>query len=584
MPVDCSAKFAAASAYSPSQPPARLDGQAVTITSKDPFLYRASTSAGSYGRKSDPNEMAVNDQHRTNTTRAAKDGYVMLPECLFSDDATSGLKVSRNGLNQLLELIQSGQAPFTRLYIRDRDRLARSLDPRFVSWFEYECKRFNVQVCYSTDENHVHFGDRPESHEDVSFILGVIKNMFANKELVATKLRTRRGVRIKLKNGCYVNSEAPFGFSRWLVCDATGAFVAEVPNGRTMRMPGHHYRLRVLDRHIPAFRFIFDSVVERKHDAQIARELNELKYPTPGNGPWLPKMIREIVTNPLCKGDYIFNRALEGEPVIYSGIDPEVDLTTPVIHSNFVPEPPISRELWDLANEILAARLTATHGAKASSPRYLLTRLLFCDYCGSGLHGHRQALRKIAGRVMMYRHPPTRVGLPACPHENRYLHAEPLENAAFEATSRYLESDEMLQLSRTILEDLETAARSSDGELSLADAESSYLVAEAAAISANTRAATATSEMEVAIHAATVKQMMAKMVEAGQHVTHLREKAVALAKAAARIPMVETELQVLRDAFCQGAPDDRKRVVSAVIERMDVDLSTDTVRLRVRAM
>ncbi len=535
--------------------------------------------AASYARKSTFKDTGLAEQHSTNTTRATRDGAVVPSAYQFGDDAISGKTTSREGLDEVLELIRSGSAPFKRIYIRDRDRLARASDPRFAMWFEYECKLHGVQVCYATDAHHLEFGDERSANEMAGYITGAVQNVQAFDELRAIRERTRRGMLNTLKDGYYVNSEAPYGFRRCLVNRSTKAFVREIPQGETVRMAGHSFGLRLHAGSLAAIQAIFVGIVARKCDTAIARELNEGKYPTPASGPWIPSIIRQIARNPIYMGDYVFKRELPGTPIPYSSID----------SSDPVDRPIIPRELWLLANEILDSRAAVAQQAKASHPRYLLTRLLTCSYCGSNLFGHRQIRRvKTNARVTAYRHHPLRskgavASGESCPFVNRYVRAEPLEEAALEATARFLESGEIVAIARATLREMERSEKETSAVESMDEAEARFKRAESAALEANIRAARAASLAEKAIHDATMKLMIKDMDDAQTHMQHLREKAADLAKALERIPKLEAELAILRNTFREGSPEAKKRVVAAVIERMDIDLSTDTVTIRVRA-
>ena len=441
----------------------------------------------------------------------------------------------------------------------------------------------NVQVCYSTDEEHVAFDTHRTSGQAMAFLSGTIKTMWAHDELLKTRERTMRGTLMALRDGYFVNSEAPFGFVRCLVDMATRAFVCAVPKGQQVRMQGHGFSVRVDEAEFTAVRVIFDGVIARKSFAQIVRELNDGRYPTPAEGPWQPQRIKEIVTNPLYMGDYVFGRRFGGEPVPHTRVDCDSAISVPVIHRGFVTPAPISPERWALANDVITAREEKRTQVKASHPRYLLSRILVCARCGSGLYGHRQAERQGVGRVVMYRHPAVRSGRPDCPFVNRYLHAAPLEEAARDATLKYLESTEVLELARRALAQLREGEVGDDTAAAIRTAEVRVREARAAAVEANVRAARATSAADKLIHADTVVFLTRELEDTEAHLAHLQQKAAALEAAAAQLPKMELDLETLRQAYLQGSADDQKRVVNEVIEHMQADLRTDTIHIRIRA-
>lgn len=543
-------------------------------------------TAASYSRKSDANEAGVQDQHLTNSERARLDGYDIPIENRWGDDGVSGTTTNRCGLTALLTVIESGKAPFTRLYVRDRDRLARTADPRYTFYLEFLCKSHGVQVCYSTDKKHTEYGDGGDE-KMVDFITSALKSMKAHQELADTRQRTTRGTRQSLKKGRFVAAVAPYGYDRWLVRNDTGAFVEMVPDGQQNRRADHHFRLGVNAAEQVALRYMFDGVRHRKAYAQIARELEERGTPRTGDKPWSAKRVRDIVKNPIHKGDYVFGRLRHaGVAIPAHELNTETAPNAAVVLEGYVQDAPLSAQEWERMQSIIDERLTLQRQRRRSGPRYLLTTLLRCSACNAPLHGHRQATR--AGqRVRMYRHPAaSRRGQPdgvRCPHANRYLHADRLEQAALEATRRMLASDEAQRVASEELARLRQNAGAEQHATALRAAETALHAATRAATEANVRAAHATSEMERQVHDATMLQLASDAQTLTQRVQSLRMDAERIADAAARLPAMEARLAELRTSFEDRSLEQRKVVVAAVVESMRVNFAANTVDIRVRA-
>jgi|GEM_PF-4382470 hypothetical protein len=541
-------------------------------------------TAASYARKSDANESAVQDQHVTNAERALQDGFDIPLELRWGDDGVSGTTTKRSGLDALLALIQSGNAPFQRLYVRDRDRLARTADPRYTFYVEFLCKLQGVQLCYTTDKKHVTYGDGGDEGM-VEFITSALKNMKAHQELADTRKRTTRGTRTSLKKGHFVATRAPYGYDRWLARNDTSAFVRMVPDGERIRMADHHFRLRVNPAEQVALQHLFDGIRQRKAFAQIARELEAIGAPRAGTTPWSASNVRDIATNPMHKGDYVYGRLKhDGAPTPAHELNAEEATTAPVLLADFMPDAPLSAAEWERIQAVIAERLALARHQKPSGTRYLLTSILRCSTCNTGLFGHRQAPRG-GERVRMYRHPVPRAqgDTVPCPHANRYLHAEPLETAALTATRLLLSSDEAQRLARQELARLRENAGAAHHATALRETEAALGAAKRAAAEANVRAARAATEMERQIHDATMLTLAAEAQALTTRVEALRMDAVRIADAEARLPAMEARLTELQHSFERCSSDERKVIVATVIDSMRVDFAANHVEVRVRA-
>ncbi|HEY0779095.1 MAG TPA: recombinase family protein, partial [Gemmatirosa sp.] len=73
----------------------------------------------SYARKSDRDQEGLDSQHEGNASAAARDDYGVPSEYQFGDDDTSGVTTTRGGLDRLMALVESGRAPFDRVYIKN---------------------------------------------------------------------------------------------------------------------------------------------------------------------------------------------------------------------------------------------------------------------------------------------------------------------------------------------------------------------------------------------------------------------------------------------------------------------------------
>ncbi|HEV3052505.1 MAG TPA: recombinase family protein [Longimicrobium sp.] len=81
--------------------------------------------AASYARKSDSNQQALKDQHAVNAMAASRDGFYIPAHLCFEDDDTSGVTTRRKGWDKMMNMAESGDPPFERLYAVKMDRVGR---------------------------------------------------------------------------------------------------------------------------------------------------------------------------------------------------------------------------------------------------------------------------------------------------------------------------------------------------------------------------------------------------------------------------------------------------------------------------
>src|SRR5690349_16443186 len=71
----------------------------------------------------------------------------------FSDSGKSGLRIDgRDGLKELLEVVQSGKADFTTILVYDVSRWGRFQDADESAFYEYICKRAGISIQYCAEQ------------------------------------------------------------------------------------------------------------------------------------------------------------------------------------------------------------------------------------------------------------------------------------------------------------------------------------------------------------------------------------------------------------------------------------------------
>lgn len=541
--------------------------------------------AASYGRRSNPNEEAVTNQHQMNAQRATSDGWRIPDEAgyRFGDDAVSGETTTRAGLDALEALVKSGEAPFKRLYVRERGRLARAYDPRFIYWFEYTCKMHGIQVCYSVDKQHVDYSDAFDHSEVVaSFVTSAVENVNTHNELRSIRARTRYGTRTHVTKAFFVGARAPYGTERWLVQKSTGALLERVPEAGTIRRAGCGYRLRWSDGGTARIKRIYDDLEAGLSLREVAACLTSTGIRAPGASGWTAQAVWTIARNPLYKGDLHFGRTKHRAPPT-DAAEASLMGTGAIYVRGFVADAPISETQWEIVQRILDGRQELAQKRRASRPEYLLSGLVRCAGCSSRLHGHTTP--RPTGGVRMYRHdPPRSRHAPACPHANRYLRAQPLEDAALGVTRDCLDDEVLTRLAREELDRKagELGSPSRTGEI---DAERTIIARlERAAAAGSRRELEAESAAEREVYAATVRQVSAELTAARTRLAVLESGEATLAAAVERLPKLAERVLELRAVLARNTPKERKQVVAALLDAVMVDFANERAEVRVRAM
>ncbi len=294
--------------------------------------------------------------------------YLVPDEYQFTDQAISGSKLARPGLDSLRDLATTGTLEI--VLCLSPDRLARSFGIQQVVLDELD--RNGVKVIFL---NQPSLGD---SHQEK--LLLNVQGAFAEYERVAISDRMRRGRRYKLKQELSVPWPVPYGYhyqkatatqkNAWIVDDATKIIVKQVFEWYTDEKVGQY---------------------------AIAKRLNQQKVPSPAGKRWSGGTIGRILRQSAYTGTAYFSR----KKAVYQDIGkPKRQgqgrlqcpryIPQPVENWISVPVPAIiSENTWNLAQELLKrnAKLASRNNKKHN---YLLKGLLVCEICGRTLQGRAQ--------------------------------------------------------------------------------------------------------------------------------------------------------------------------------------------------
>src|SRR5437867_11579371 len=314
-------------------------------------------AAAVYARKS--TEQNVADEEKSVTRQielagacAKTHGFEAPPEHIYVDDAISGAEFDRRpGLVRLLNALRP-RAPFTALFLADKDRLGlKQISLAGVRIFEYQ-----------------NGGQEVRLESPIDKLIMSVSNFAAELERAKASQRTRDALQRKAQRG-YVAGGAVFGYRNVPVVDKGGQ--------------RSHVVREIREDEAATVRHIFSMVAGGTGLRTIARALNAegVRSPRARAGrhhSWAPSSVRSVLFNSLYKGEAVWGRSKKRDAW---GRRKESDrptnewVITSAEHLLIV-----SNELWAKAHEALHSR-QKVYGFKRGSPRpvgaldskYLLT-------------------------------------------------------------------------------------------------------------------------------------------------------------------------------------------------------------------
>lgn len=221
----------------------------------------------------------------------------------YEDAGKSGLNLAgRNSLQELLKDVETGNADFDSVLVYDVSRWGRFQDTDESAFYEYLCKRANIQVEYCA-EQFANDGSLPSN------VLKTIKRAMAGEYSRELSIKVFSGQCRLIELGFRQGGPAGFGLRRQLV-DQHGTPKQILMQGeykslqtdRVVLVPGPEEEIQVV-------REIYDLLT--KHgvlEAEIAHRFNQRGVATDLGKPWTRGTVHQILTNPKYVGVNVYNR------------------------------------------------------------------------------------------------------------------------------------------------------------------------------------------------------------------------------------------------------------------------------------
>ena len=222
---------------------------------------------------------------------------------IFSDSGKSGLRIDgRDGLKELIDLVQHGSPDFTMILVYDVSRWGRFQDADESAYYEYICKRAGIKVEYCAEQFE-------NDGSPVSTIVKGVKRAMAGEYSRELSAKVFKGQCKLVELGFRQGGTAGYGLRRLLI-DQVGKPKAELQPGeqksiqtdRVVLVPGPPEECAVVKRIYRLF------VHEDRSESEIAAELIHHGIHGECGREWTRGMIRQVLTNEKYVGNNVYNR------------------------------------------------------------------------------------------------------------------------------------------------------------------------------------------------------------------------------------------------------------------------------------
>jgi DNA invertase Pin-like site-specific DNA recombinase len=221
----------------------------------------------------------------------------------YRDQGRSGVRIAgRDGLQDLIQDVQSERADFDCILVYDVSRWGRFQDVDESAYYEFICKRAGIKVHYCADE----------FENDGSLASIVLKNL---KRVAAADFSRQLSKKVFLgqcrvaTQGYWRGGPAGYGLRRLLV-DESGKPKTLLQYGqrknlkseRVILVPGPKPEVKIVQRIFASF------AIKKKTRTEIAAELNAGHIPNARGMPWSVLTVSNTLKNEAYIGNLVYNR------------------------------------------------------------------------------------------------------------------------------------------------------------------------------------------------------------------------------------------------------------------------------------
>jgi len=217
----------------------------------------------------------------------------------YVDEGKSGTTAKgRQGLQELIRIVQSGTTDFKSILVYDVSRWGRFPDADEAAHYEFICKRAGIAVHYCAEQFE-------NDNSATSNLLKALKRTMAAEYSRELSVKVYHGQRRLAGMGFWQGGYAPFGMMRQLIGQngepkqiLKSGDCKSISTDRVVLTPGPKDA-------VDTVRLAFDLYTnQRKSRRQIAEILNQRKPVR--KRPWNVQNLRYLFANPLYKGDFAY--------------------------------------------------------------------------------------------------------------------------------------------------------------------------------------------------------------------------------------------------------------------------------------
>jgi DNA invertase Pin-like site-specific DNA recombinase len=262
----------------------------------------AGTRAVEYVRMSTEHQQYSTENQRDAIQKYAAQHGISINRT-YGDAGKSGLRLSgRDALQQLLAVVQSGEADFGAILVYDVSRWGRFQDADESAYYEYICKRHNIQVHYCAEAF-------TNDNSPTATIIKSVKRAMAGEYSRELSVKVFAGQCRLIELGYRQGGLAGYGLRRMLI-DQKGDQKGILKRGehkslqtdRVILVPGPPEEIATVQR---IYRLFVDNHL---NEETIVKLLNADNIKTDLGHTWTRATIHEVLTNPKYQGDNIYNR------------------------------------------------------------------------------------------------------------------------------------------------------------------------------------------------------------------------------------------------------------------------------------
>ncbi|WP_309500883.1 MULTISPECIES: recombinase family protein [Bradyrhizobium] len=262
---------------------------------------RPSLAAAYVRMSTDLQKYSTENQLHTIRHYAEQRGYTIVR--VFEDSGRSGLRMDgRDGLQSLMQDVQSGKAGFHAILVYDVSRWGRFQDADEGAYYEHVCSRAGIRVHYC--------GEQFDNDGSIgSILLKNVKRVMAGEYSRELSVKVFAGQCRLIEHGFRQGGPAGFGLRRLLIDEGRNP-KGELGRGdrKSLQTDRVVLTLGPLEEieHVHSIYSMF--VEEGKSESEIAVALNQQGIMSDLGRPWTRASIHQILTNEKYIGNNVFNR------------------------------------------------------------------------------------------------------------------------------------------------------------------------------------------------------------------------------------------------------------------------------------